>query len=65
MELCRILIRGGRAVMIPIWKGSYERSDGFHPLQTEWPAYREHVIQWVTELHQSVDYLQTRGDMRE
>ena len=31
------LIRGGRAVMIPIWKGSYERSDGFHPLQTEWP----------------------------
>ena len=42
------LIRGGRAVMIPIWKGSYERSDGFHPLQTEWPSYREHVIQWVS-----------------
>ena len=57
------LIRGGRAVMIPIWKGSYERSDGFHPLQTEWPSYREHVIQWVSELRQSVDYLQSRDDM--
>ena len=57
------LIRGGRAVMIPIWKGSYERSDGFHPLQTEWPSYREHVSQWVAELHQSVDYLQSRSDV--
>jgi cephalosporin-C deacetylase-like acetyl esterase len=59
------LIRGGRAVLIPIWKGSYERSDGFHPLQTEWPSYREHVIQWVAELHQSVDYLQSRDDVRD
>jgi serine/threonine protein kinase/predicted esterase len=57
------LIRGGRAVMIPIWKGSYERSDGFHPLQTGWPSYREHVVQWVSELRQSVDYLQSRDDI--
>ena len=57
------LVRGGRAVMIPIWKGSYERSDGFHPLQTAWPSYRDHVMQWVSELHQSVDYLQSRDDI--
>jgi predicted esterase len=57
------LLRGGRAVMIPIWKGSYERSDGFHPLQTEWPSFREHVIQWVAELQQSLDYLQSRSDV--
>jgi formylglycine-generating enzyme required for sulfatase activity/dienelactone hydrolase len=57
------LIRGGRAVLIPIWKGSYERSDGFHPLQTDWPSYREHVVQWVSELHQSIDYLQGRDDI--
>jgi len=48
---------------MPIWKGSYERSDGFHPLQTEWPSYREHVIQWVSELRQSVNYLQSREDI--
>ena len=57
------LIRGGRAVLIPLWKGSYERSDGFHPFETEWPEYREHVIQWATELRQSIDYLETRGDI--
>ena len=57
------LIRGGRAVLIPIWKGSYERSDGFHPLQTDWPSYREHVVQWVSELRQSIDYLQSRDDI--
>jgi len=58
------LIRGGRAVLIPIWKGSYERSDGFQPLETEWPSYREHVIQWVSEIRQSIDYLQSRDDVR-
>jgi eukaryotic-like serine/threonine-protein kinase len=57
------LIRGGRAVMISIWKGSYERSDGFHPLQTEWPSYREHVVQWVSELRQSVNYIESRDDL--
>jgi cephalosporin-C deacetylase-like acetyl esterase len=57
------LIRGGRAVMVPLWKGSYERSDGFHPFESEWPVFREHVIKWVTELRQSVDYLQTRDDI--
>jgi formylglycine-generating enzyme required for sulfatase activity/dienelactone hydrolase len=57
------LIRGGRAVLIPIWKGSYERSDGFHPLQTDWPSYRDHVVQWVTEMRQSIDYLQSRDDI--
>jgi serine/threonine protein kinase/dienelactone hydrolase len=60
---CENLLRGGRAVMLPIWKGAYERSDGFHPLQTEWPSYREHVMQWLSELRQSVTYLQSRQDV--
>jgi hypothetical protein len=41
---CEYLLRGGRAVMLPLWKGSYERSDGFHPLQTQWPSYREMIL---------------------
>jgi dienelactone hydrolase len=57
------LIRGGRAVLIPIWKGSYERQDGFHPFESERAIYREHVIAWVAELHQSIDYLQSRKDV--
>ena len=50
-------------MLIPLWKGSYERSDGFHPLQTDWPGVREHVTQWVSEIRQSVDYLQSRDDI--
>ena len=57
------LVRGGRAVLIPIWKGSYERQDGFHPLESASSVFREHVIAWVTELHQSIDYLETRRDV--
>jgi dienelactone hydrolase len=57
------LIRGGRAVLIPIWKGSYERQDGFHPFESDRAVYREHVIAWVTELRQSIDYLESRKDI--
>jgi formylglycine-generating enzyme required for sulfatase activity/dienelactone hydrolase len=57
------LIRGGRAVLLPVWKGSYERSDGFHPLQSKQATYREHVIQWVSELRQSIEYVRSRNDL--
>jgi cephalosporin-C deacetylase-like acetyl esterase len=57
------LLRGGRAVLIPVWKGSYERQDGFNPFESDRTVYREHVIDWVTELHQAVDYLQSRKDI--
>jgi formylglycine-generating enzyme required for sulfatase activity/cephalosporin-C deacetylase-like acetyl esterase len=57
------LLRGGRAVLLPLWKGSYERSDGFDPLHASAAGFREHVIQWVSELRYSVDYLHTRQDV--
>jgi pimeloyl-ACP methyl ester carboxylesterase len=57
------LIRGGRAVLLPLWKGSYERSDGFDPLYDTGASKRDHAIQWVSELRRSLDYLQTRDDI--
>jgi formylglycine-generating enzyme required for sulfatase activity/dienelactone hydrolase len=57
------LLRSGRAVLFPLWKGSYERSDGFDPLHGSAAEFREHGIQWVSELRRSVDYLQTRDDV--
>ena len=57
------LLRGGRAVLLPLWKGSYERSDGFDPVHSSAAVFREHAIQWVSELRRSVDYLQTRDDI--
>ncbi len=57
------LIRSGRAVLLPLWKGSYERADGFNPRLSSQAVFREHVIQWAKELRQSVDYLSTRADI--
>ena len=57
------LLRGGRAVLLPIWKGSYERSDGFDPLHASAAVFRDHAIQWVSEMRRSVDYLQSRDDI--
>jgi formylglycine-generating enzyme required for sulfatase activity/cephalosporin-C deacetylase-like acetyl esterase len=57
------LIRGGRAVLLPLWKGSYERSDGFGVFEADAASYREHVFDWVADLRHSVDYLETRKDV--
>ena len=55
-----MLIRGGRAVLYPIWKGSFERFDGM-----KWTrAYlREHLPQWVSEMRQSVEFLRSRQEV--
>ena len=58
-----MLVRGGRAVMVPIWKGSYERNDGYNSPQADNAAVREKIGQWVNELGQSIDYLQSRPDI--
>lgn len=63
MFVAENLLRGGRAVLLPLWKGSYERSDGFDPLYAAGAAYRTYLIQWVSEIRRSVDYLQTRDDI--
>lgn len=58
-----MMLRGGRAVLFPLWKGSYERADGYSVLGSLAPAWREKNVQWVKELRQSIDYLETRDDI--
>lgn len=57
-----MLVRGGRAVMIPIWKGTHDRNDGYTEGQADNAAVREKLGQWVSELGQSIDYLSSRLD---
>ena len=56
--------KSGRALMFPIYKGTYERRDA---MKSDYPAetafYRDHVIAWAKDLRRSVDYLQTRPDI--
>jgi dienelactone hydrolase len=54
----------GRAVIYPIYKGTYERHDGLEFTDAN-PSrsYAEHVVWWGKDLKRSIDYLETREDI--
>jgi formylglycine-generating enzyme required for sulfatase activity/dienelactone hydrolase len=58
------IIRSGRAVLLPIYKSTYERNDS---LSNDSPDltnfYRDHVLMWGRDLRRSVDYLGKRPDI--
>ena len=58
------MIKSGRAVIVPVYKGTYDRDD---KMQSVYPddtiAYRDHVIKWSKDLGRSIDYLETRPDI--
>ncbi len=62
---CDFVIRSGRALIYPIYKSHYERGDG---LPTDDPdetaRYRDHVIYWAKDLGRTIDYLETRKDLK-
>ncbi len=66
VEMPRIdfIVKSGRAVMWPIYKGTYERPDD---MQSYFPntsvRYRDRVIAWAKDFGRSVDYLETRSDI--
>lgn len=58
------VIKSGRVVVYPVYKGSYERNPGV----TTWVPntsrfYADHIIQAVQDLMRSVDYLESRADI--
>ncbi len=63
-EWTDFLLKSGRAVMYPIYKGTYERGDN---LASDYPNetifWKEHVIMWGKDLRRSMDYLETRKDI--
>ncbi|HYK90023.1 MAG TPA: protein kinase [Acidobacteriota bacterium] len=63
LELRRLdfLLRSGRAVMYPIYKGTYERNSSAEPTGPN--AYRDLKIQWAKDLSRSIDYIETRVDL--
>ena len=64
MRLIDFVIKSGRAVMYPVYKGTYERGDDLtsdYPNMTRY--YRDHVIAWSKDLGRSIDYLETRPEI--
>jgi dienelactone hydrolase len=60
------LVKNGRAVLYPIYKGTFERrEDAIVPIHTGAPTrqYTEFQIQIVKDFRTCVDYLETRPDI--
>jgi len=58
------LIRSGHAVVIPVFRGTYERETALrYETQPDSNIYRDHVIQWSKDLGRSIDFLETRPDI--
>ena len=60
------LLKSGRAVVYPIYKGTHERSEGmdllhFRPHGTH--RYVEYLTMWVKDARRSLDYLESRDDI--
>jgi dienelactone hydrolase len=57
------LMKSGRAVVFPVFKGTYERGT---ELGSDCPQptslFRDHMIMWVKDLGRTLDYLERRGD---
>jgi len=62
---CDFVIRSGRALIYPIYKSHYERGDGLTADDPDETArYRDHVIYWAKDLGRTIDYLETRKDLK-
>jgi dipeptidyl aminopeptidase/acylaminoacyl peptidase len=55
------LLKSGRAVLFPVYKGTFERID--EPVVLQGHQYTEWLIKWVKDFRRSVDYLESRPDI--
>lgn len=58
------ITRSGRALVLPVYKGTYQRADSLNSDYPEETAfYRDHVIMWSKDLARTIDYLETRNEV--
>jgi dienelactone hydrolase len=60
LRYVEFVIRSGRAVLFPIYQGTFERNT---TLPSGPNASRDQAITWSQELGRSIDYLETRRDI--
>jgi dienelactone hydrolase len=64
-NVTEIIIMSGRALLFPIYKGSFERGTGQLPdWDKESHAVTEWIIQCCKDMRRSIDYLMTREDIQ-
>ena len=61
------LVKNGRAVLYPVYQGTFERRRGQRRLWTQMEAashlYTDYVVQLVKDFKRSIDYLETRQEI--
>jgi dienelactone hydrolase len=58
------VLRSGRAVLYPVYKGTYERGDGMESdVANETSNWRDHVIMWEKDASRALDYAETRPEL--
>jgi len=62
------IVRSGRALVIPLLMGAYERDDSLFSITMSVGDtsiyYRDLMVQWIKDLRRTVDFLETRRDLR-
>jgi dienelactone hydrolase len=63
MRRLDFVVKSGRAVLYPVYQGTYERRPLRGPVTPQGLQRRDQVIQWSKDLGRSIDYLETRADV--
>ena len=61
MEVFEFVVRSGRALLYPVYKGTFERGGG--AALTGPSAVRDMHVAWAKDVFRAVDYLETRSDL--
>jgi len=58
------ILKSGRAVIYPVYKGTYERGDGMESdVANMSSTWRDHVIMWVKDASRAIDYAESRPEL--
>jgi serine/threonine protein kinase/dienelactone hydrolase len=58
------LVKGGRAVVYPVYKSTFERGDGLTSDTADTSSnWRDHMIMWVKDASRALDYAETRPEL--
>ncbi|HEY6829699.1 MAG TPA: dienelactone hydrolase family protein, partial [Gemmatimonadaceae bacterium] len=62
------ILRSGRVLVLPLYMGAYERDDSAFSITRSIPDstayYRDVMVEWIKDLRRTVDFLETRQDVR-
>jgi eukaryotic-like serine/threonine-protein kinase len=58
------VLKSGRAVLYPVYKGTYERGDGLEDDTANTSStWRDHVIMWAKDASRAIDYAEKRPEL--